>query len=739
MNNTRFFVGSQELQIEKRIGKGGEGEVFAISNMPGFAVKAYFPDIVAEREKKILAMVNSRLADKSSMVAFPHQIVVDGRGTFAGFVMRLIEKHQEIHELQTPSSRQKYFPKADYAFIVRVALNIARVFAHIHDTGCVIGDINQRSILVSPTATVAFIDADSFQICDGPQRYLCVVGVPEYTPPELQGKSLKTIVRTTDHDAFGLAVCLFQLLCMDRHPFSGRFTGPGDMSLENAIADYRFAYSSRNTGMIPPPGTVRLEDFTPKIAQLFEMAFSPNHVGKRPSASVWVEALGELESALRVCSLNKLHRYSRNAKECPWCRMEHEYGRPLFLDTDLTKVNVPNGHLDQTTGFVLDIPAFLSMLNNVAVPSSISVSIPSFTTAPPPSKAAIDARSKKQYEPLTKVAGICILFATAYAFSSGMPGIVALIIAAFGCRLIFRSYSPEESLRIEHQKISRALSSRIENLQRSSPIDKALQIKSEALSAINEYKQLVSVFGNIRNEYDKLRRQKQLDSHLSQFPIRGASIPKITSSDIVQLASYGFTTALDAKRRDVQQVHGIGPVKSANIAVWIQCVEAKFQFQSVYRQEDQHQIQKVQNEVITKQQGIEERLKQLVARFRQEMQNFERWQSSRDHELTELARQLVQIEVDLSCLKVPVPSRPNVPPFPVPPVSAYQRSGQSLNLSVAFNTGTHVTLPPAQPHTVTCPKCASQMVRRTARKGSRKGQPFWGCSHYPRCKGTRPI
>src|SRR5690606_38885775 len=132
------------------------------------------------------------------------------------------------------------------------------------------------------------------------------------------------------------------------------------------------------------------------------------------------------------------------------------------------------------------------------------------------------------------------------------------------------------------------------------------------------------VFGNIKNEYDKLRRQKQLDNHLSQFPIRGAFIPKITSSDIVQLASYGFTTALDAKRRDVQQVHGIGPVKSANIAVWIQCAEAKFQFQSVYTQEDQHQIQKVQNEIITKQQGIEERLKQLVARFRQEMQNFER-------------------------------------------------------------------------------------------------------------------
>ncbi len=42
-----------------------------------------------------------------------------------------------------------------------------------------------------------------------------------------------------------------------------------------AITEYRFAYSSRNTGMVPPPGTVSLNDFTPKVAELFETAFSP--------------------------------------------------------------------------------------------------------------------------------------------------------------------------------------------------------------------------------------------------------------------------------------------------------------------------------------------------------------------------------------------------------------------------------------------------------------------------------
>lgn len=35
-----------------------------------------------------------------------------------------------------------------------------------------------------------------------------------------------------------------------------------------------------------------------------------------------------------------------------------------------------------------------------------------------------------------------------------------------------------------------------------------------------------------------------------------------------------------------------------------------------------------------------------------------------------------------------------------------------------------------------CPRCAQPMVQRTARKGINAGQEFWGCSDYPRCRGT---
>ncbi|MDI1310492.1 MAG: restriction endonuclease [Methylotenera sp.] len=35
-----------------------------------------------------------------------------------------------------------------------------------------------------------------------------------------------------------------------------------------------------------------------------------------------------------------------------------------------------------------------------------------------------------------------------------------------------------------------------------------------------------------------------------------------------------------------------------------------------------------------------------------------------------------------------------------------------------------------------CPLCGSAMVKRIARKGANAGNEFWGCSAYPRCRGT---
>ena len=38
-----------------------------------------------------------------------------------------------------------------------------------------------------------------------------------------------------------------------------------------------------------------------------------------------------------------------------------------------------------------------------------------------------------------------------------------------------------------------------------------------------------------------------------------------------------------------------------------------------------------------------------------------------------------------------------------------------------------------------CPHCNKAMRQRTAKHGTLTGKPFWGCTGYPDCKGTRPL
>lgn len=42
-------------------------------------------------------------------------------------------------------------------------------------------------------------------------------------------------------------------------------------------------------------------------------------------------------------------------------------------------------------------------------------------------------------------------------------------------------------------------------------------------------------------------------------------------------------------------------------------------------------------------------------------------------------------------------------------------------------------------HEPTCAKCGIPMILRTASRGGRAGEQFWGCPNYPRCRQTLPL
>ena len=64
-------IAGKAYVLGKRIGKGGEGEVYALDSHPDRAVKIYKEDLRGRREPKVRAMINSALAATTDLVAFP--------------------------------------------------------------------------------------------------------------------------------------------------------------------------------------------------------------------------------------------------------------------------------------------------------------------------------------------------------------------------------------------------------------------------------------------------------------------------------------------------------------------------------------------------------------------------------------------------------------------------------------------------------------------------------------------
>ena len=325
----------REAGLGRCLGQGGEGAVYSVPMWPRSVAKIYARRPDEQTSRKLGAMVQLGTEELVSSAAWPQGLLLDPRTRKAvGFLMPRVDGHREIHALYGPTARKAAFPDASWAFLVRVARNLAAAFDTVHRHGHVIGDVNQGNVVVSRKATVRLIDCDSFQITHLGQTYPCRVGVPLFTPPELQGQRLDRVQRTHEHDRFGLAVLVFQLLFMGRHPFTGRHPSRV-VPVEAAIREGLFAFgqAARGQGWEPPPFSLALEDVTRPVADLFERAFGPRAAagGPRPTAADWVLELEALEAQLVICGDDPRHAHAPANGPCPWCRIENDGGPSFFF------------------------------------------------------------------------------------------------------------------------------------------------------------------------------------------------------------------------------------------------------------------------------------------------------------------------------------------------------------------------------------------------------------------------
>ena len=556
------------LRLGHKLGEGGEGAVYRLAGDSSQAIKIYPSPLTAERTQKIKILTQFSQADINQFTAWPSDLVLDEEGRACGLLLPVVEHGKDIHHLYTPSSRRKHFPTADWRFLVHVSGNVARAFAAVHTLGLVIGDVNPGSILVLGDGTTRLIDVDSFQVpVPGGRPLLCTVAVPLFLPPELNQAPLNSVVRTPDHDAFGLAITIFQLLMLGRHPYAGRFLGTGEMPIERAIAEHRFAFSTHaaDRQMQRPPNTVGTEILPSRVAALFESAFAPpSHRRLRPSASEWVQTLDQLAAELAHCQRNPKHYYPRSTSLCPWCDFEQSTGVFVFGIPETAFTQRHENEYQQLVGLIAAIPR--------PVPPTLVAATSGVVVNP----AAQEAAKTPSLAWGSYLLGLLLIVGGLVLLSHGVLfiflGAVALVFGAGARRQRRRPWI--NAYRAAKSEEADA-AAELERVNRFPAHAAAL---AAATRTSRQWDGLPSLRTERHRQLEKNKRQEQLRQFLQTQLIESARIKGIGAGRVAMLSAYGIDTAWDVETQRVQQVPQFGPVLADRLVAWRQEREHAFAY-----------------------------------------------------------------------------------------------------------------------------------------------------------------
>jgi DNA-binding helix-hairpin-helix protein with protein kinase domain len=560
------------IRLGRQLGRGGEGTVHEV---PGEArvAKIYHKAPAPAKVEKLRAMTRGATPALLRTAAWPVELLEDEARRVRGFLMPRVAARENAHVLYSPKSRRQSFPHADFRFVVRAAANVARAFASLHAEGHVIGDVNHGNALIGHDATVVLIDCDSFQVRDPAGRvFTCDVGVPLFTAPELQNQGFRGLKRAVRHDCFGLAVLLFHLLFQGRHPFAG-ICAEGEMSIERAIAESRFAYGAERAqrGMTPPPGTLALDTFGARVALLFENAFAPPGESWRPQAVEWVEALVALERDLEPCVASQAHFHPRG--ECCWCAVERLSGVRLYGPASL---------LESLAGGVLE-----SLWRPIkAVPAPPAE--PSFP-APPQALRGVPGPGGEQgpsriynFAVLGATIGISLAFPeqAAWWWKAGFIVLVAPYAVAFW-----------KFWRWERRRLRNAL---LDQKQRDALwYWNQVMARWRAECSNARFNELVEKLKGARVElgsWESVRRREMRDLrrdlsnrarefYLDKVRLDAANLP-LRREDLAALASFGIETVADVMRAPARLLHLL-PAAAAHDAInWANTLSRDFRFDS---------------------------------------------------------------------------------------------------------------------------------------------------------------
>lgn len=573
MSKTLFNSSGGPILLGHEIGRGGEGAVYEISSASGQVAKVYQRAPDQKKQAKLKFMASTADAKLLSYVAWPQDTLHQTRGgPVVGFLMPRVNRSAPVHMVYSPAHRKQDYPKAAWDFLLYVARNIAASFETIHVHGHVIGDVNQSGVMVSHDTKVVLIDADSFQITAKGVTYLCEVGVPHFTPPELQRQTAE-VARTKNHDNFGLALLIFHVLFGGRHPFSGRplRNGVGDV-LEADIREFRYAYArdSKSRGLEPPPNAIPVSILPESMESMFHLAFTERGAsGGRPTALQWLSALDHLRGLLRKCSASSMHMYPNHLAKCPWCALEQQ---SVFYFIDLGTTYSPT-----SSGFV--ITRVWALIEAEKAPAPLTI--------PVPGNYSVKAQPLPEGVPGKIAIGFyrVIAIVIAVGFYLKVPALwwIAIIVGFIGLGVASEVGSSKRTL--EKGKRSEVL--RSAQKEYSTLVDRVkdetgpegFNSRRSKLSTLRD--EFLDLPKAEKQELDTLRAtavERQKRKFLEKFFIDSANISGIGPGRRATLRSFGIETAADVDQNRVMQIRGFGWTLTSALLDWKVGCERRFVF-----------------------------------------------------------------------------------------------------------------------------------------------------------------
>ena len=381
-------------------------------------------------------------------------------------------------------------------------------------------------------------------------------------------------------------------------------------------------------------------------------------------------------------------------------------------------------------GGPFDIERIAAQFRAIRLPEPASL-LPQWTGKISAASAAVSAANRARLGQralgITALVAACIGF-----FAAGNLAVVWLGIGIFGLVKFFGSS-------VEHAPFKKAYAeadARVHALEQGFVdrlgLGELVAVRGDVEQWIQSYR------GLDRDQADDLQRLKasrearKRDEYLDRFLIRRASIAGIGPAKTATLASYGIETAADIKASAVHAVPGFGDAMTAKLLAWRKGHEDRFRYNATPDAADVQAENAVRANWQAKRVDLQTKISSAMAALQVGPQQVATRAQNSDPALMDALERREQAAHDLKAIGLPVPStptrviatpRPSAPPMsPTPPASTLRPGAGPSHQTSA---------------TPSCPQCGAAMRRRTARRGHRPGNQFWGCSNYPACRGVR--